>query len=91
MISYTVTPWDKPITGGLYRYSRNPMYIATALFLLGVGIASASWLFLLLSLVFTILNAFRATNEERYCLKKYGRAYRLYMQRTPKWLGLPKP
>jgi len=28
--------------------------------------------------------------EERYCLEKYGDAYRKYMKRTPRWLGLPK-
>jgi protein-S-isoprenylcysteine O-methyltransferase Ste14 len=90
MINYTTTPWDKPITKGLYHYSRNPMYITTALFLLGVGIASASWLFLLLSLIFIILTAFRAINEEHYCLKKYGDAYREYMNRTPRWIGKAK-
>ena len=57
MANFTTTPWDKPVTKGLYHYSRHPVYITTALFLLGVGIASASWLFLLLSILFTILNS----------------------------------
>jgi protein-S-isoprenylcysteine O-methyltransferase Ste14 len=90
MINYATTLWDKPATTGLYRYSRHPTYIALAIFLLGVGISSASWLFLLLSLVFTILNIFRVDFEERFCLEKYGDAYRQYMERTPRWLGLPK-
>ena len=46
IINYATTPWDKPIMKGLYHYSRHPMYIAIALFLLGIGVASASWLFL---------------------------------------------
>jgi protein-S-isoprenylcysteine O-methyltransferase Ste14 len=87
MMNFATTSWDKPITKGLYNYSRHPIYITTALFLLGVGIASASWLFLLLSIIFTILNTFRAINEERYCLEKYGDAYRQYMNRTPRWTG----
>ena len=90
MMNFTTTPWGKPITKGLYHYSRHPMYITLALFLLGVGIASASWLFLLLSAIFTILNSFRAINEERYCLKKYGDAYLQYTERTPRWIGIPK-
>jgi len=90
MINFISTPWDKPITNGLYRFSRNPMYITIAIFLLGVGIASASWLLLLLSLIFTILNTFRAINEERFCLQKYGDAYREYMKKTPKFIGIPK-
>jgi protein-S-isoprenylcysteine O-methyltransferase Ste14 len=90
MLNFAATTWQKPVTTGLYRYSRHPTYVALLVFLLGVGIASASWLFLLLSLIFTILNAFRATNEERYCLEKYGDVYRRYMERTPRWLGIPK-
>jgi len=90
MANFTTTPWDKPVTKGLYHYSRHPMYITLALFLLGVGIASASWLFLLLSIIFTILNSLRTINEERFCLDKYSDAYREYMNRTPRWIGIPK-
>ena len=90
MINFTATPWDKPVTSGLYHYSRHPTYFTIAIFLLGVGIASASWLFLLLSILFTILNALRTINEERYCLEKYGDEYRDYMDKTPKWIGIPK-
>ena len=90
MINYATNPWDKATTKGLYHYSRHPMYITLALFLLGVGIASASWLFLLLSIIFTILNTFRANFEERFCLEKYGDSYRDYMKRTPRWIGIPK-
>ena len=90
MVNFTTTPWEKPVTKGLYHYSRHPMYITTAIFLLGVGIASASWLFLLLSIIFTIFNSLRAIYEERYCLNRHGDAYREYMNRTPKWIGIPK-
>ena len=90
MVNFATTPWDKHVTKGLYHYSRHPMYIATALFMLGAGIASASWLFLLLTIIFTILNSLRAINEERYCLGKYSDAYREYMNRTPRWIGIPK-
>ena len=90
MANFATTPWDKPVTKGLYHYSRHPMYITTALFLLGVGIASASWLFLLLSIIFTILNSLRTIHEERFCLNRYGDAYREYMNMTPRWIGIPK-
>jgi len=90
IMNFATTSWDKPITKGLYHYSRHPMYITIALFLLGVGIASASWLFLLLSIIFTILNSLRAIHEERFCLNRYGDAYREYMKKTPRWIGIPK-
>ncbi len=83
-------PLGKPWTKGLYRYSRNPMHFASFLILTGAGIASASWLFLLLSIVYIILLAIFVTAEERECLKKFGDTYRNYMNVTPRWLGIPK-
>jgi len=90
MVNFATTPYAEPITKGLYRYSRHPMYISSSIFLLGVGIASASWLFLLLSILFSISHFMNAIPEERFCLKQYGKAYEDYMKKTPKYLGTPK-
>jgi protein-S-isoprenylcysteine O-methyltransferase Ste14 len=79
-------PWNK----GLYRYSRHPMYFGLFLTLIGAGIASASWIFLLFSIIYIILCAILVSAEERFCLGKFGTAYREYMNRTPRWIGLPK-
>jgi protein-S-isoprenylcysteine O-methyltransferase Ste14 len=90
MVNFATTPYDETVTKGLYRYSRHPMYITSTLFFLGVGIASASWLFLLLSILFSISHFMNAIPEERFCLKQYGKAYEEYMNRTPRWIGIPK-
>jgi protein-S-isoprenylcysteine O-methyltransferase Ste14 len=84
------TPYGQPFTRGAYRYSRNPMYVAMFVQFIGTAIAAASWLFLLLTLM--IFFALRAVVlvEERTCLEKYGDSYRDYMDRTNRWLGLPK-
>jgi protein-S-isoprenylcysteine O-methyltransferase Ste14 len=79
-------PWNK----GLYRYSRHPMYLGLFLTLMGAGIASVSWVFLLLSILYIILCAILVTAEERFCLDKFGTTYREYMNRTPRWIGIPK-
>jgi protein-S-isoprenylcysteine O-methyltransferase Ste14 len=79
-------PWNK----GLYRYSRHPLYFASFLILIGAGIASASWVFLLFSIVYIILIAIFVSAEERFCLEKFGNSYREYINRTPRWIGLPK-
>jgi protein-S-isoprenylcysteine O-methyltransferase Ste14 len=84
------TPLDRPATKGLYRISRNPIYLGTFLIFIGIGIACASWLFLLLIAIFIVLFDILIAPEERWCLEKYGNAYREYMNRTPKWLGIPK-
>jgi protein-S-isoprenylcysteine O-methyltransferase Ste14 len=91
IVSFVTTPiGKKPITTGLYRYSRHPMYITQLVMFIGAGIASASWFFLLLTIVYTGLGFIYAGSEERMCLEKYGDAYREYMERTPRWIGLPK-
>jgi len=40
--------------------------------------------------VYTSLGLIYAGSEERMCLEKYGDVYREYMEKTPRWLGLPK-
>lgn len=83
-------PLGEPWTKGLYRYSRHPMTLGGYLILIGAGIASASWIFLFFSIVYIILSAVPTIVEERFCLEKFGTAYRDYMSRTPRWIGLPK-
>ena len=91
IVIFATTPInDEPLTKGLYRYSRHPMYITQLVIFIGVGIASASWVFLLFSIVYTILSFVIAIPEERFCLEKYGDAYGEYMKRTPRYIGMPK-
>ena len=89
-VGFATTSPNKPVTKGIYRYSRHPMYITSFVMFIGMGIASASWLFLLLSFLFIILVYFSVVSEERFCLKYYGNSYREYMNRTPRWIGIPK-
>jgi protein-S-isoprenylcysteine O-methyltransferase Ste14 len=89
-VNVATSPPDKPVTKGLYRYSRHPMYITFPLIFIGTSIASASWLFLVLSIMLVITHFYNGTIEERECIKAYGKAYREYMNKTPKWVGIPK-
>ena len=84
------TPINRPATEGIYRISRNSIYLGTFLIFIGIGIACVSWLFLLLIAVFIVLYDILIAPEERWCLEKYGDTYREYMNRTPKWIGIPK-
>ena len=89
-VNFAVTPANEPSIRGMYRYSRHPMYLALFLGFLGASIASASWIFLLLSIEVLILLNFISINEERSLLEKYGETYRNYTYRTPRWIGMPK-
>jgi len=88
--NFAKTPMDVPITKGIYHYSRHPLYLASLLIYFSVSIASASWVFLLVFVVQSVSIRIAAVGEERYCLEKYGDAYREYIDKTPRWLGLPK-
>ena len=89
-VGFATTPPDKLVTKGIYRYLRNPMQLSQVVIFLGVGIATASWVFLLSSAVYMIAPLLWVDAEERHCLKHYGDAYREYMNRTPRWIGIPK-
>ena len=84
------TPLGKPFIKGVYRYSRNPGYLSQIIVFVGIGIAVASWFYLLLSAILIILTYVLVAIEERITLDKLGDAYREYMNRTPRWLGIPK-
>lgn len=77
------TKANEPFTGSVYCFSRHPMYLSMILVYLGVSIAAASWLFLLITIITFFLHRFQMLREERYCLKKYGNAYSMYMDKTP--------
>jgi len=88
--NFATTPTGRPVTRGVYRISRNPMYFGSFLLFIGIGIICASWIYVLLAIVYIILADILVNAEERFCLEKYDNPYREYKNRTPKWIGLPK-
>jgi protein-S-isoprenylcysteine O-methyltransferase Ste14 len=74
------------VTNGLYRYSRNPQYVASILGFFGTGFAHgglhAAILCGLAILVYVIL----PFTEEPWLRKAYGEAYDAYAQRVPRFL-----
>ena len=89
-ISFITGPVDEPITTGIFAISRNPGYLSYFLMCAGIGIACASWIFLLFAVVWIVAWHFGIPGEERTLIGKYGDAYRDYMKRTPRWIGIPK-
>jgi len=81
---------DRPFTNGPYRYSRHPIYFGTFLIYISVSIMSFSWIFLVITSIHAIHLLIVVPAEERYCLKTYGKEYQDYMERTHRWIGLPK-
>ena len=81
---------DKPVTKGVYRFSRNPMYIGDFLTFISIAVASLSWIFLLVAIISIVVNNIWVISEERECLAKYGSQYREYLDKIPRWIGKPK-
>jgi protein-S-isoprenylcysteine O-methyltransferase Ste14 len=92
LVDWANTPAGQPVTRGIYRYSRHPMYVTGVFIFLGISIISASWVFLLFTIIFGVgvTRPYFVKVEEAQCLGHYGAAYREYMNRTPKWIGIPK-
>jgi protein-S-isoprenylcysteine O-methyltransferase Ste14 len=91
MVIAASTPMGRPFTRGIYRYSRHPGYLSLFITCVGVSVTSASWVFLLLSVVSIILQNNSVIAEERACLEIFGGEYQDYSNRTPRWIGIPKP
>ena len=81
---------NEPVTKGVYHFSRHPIYLGVFMFFIGIGIACASWVYILFALVWIVLWFIAVPYEERDLIEKYGDAYRGYMDKTPRWLGIPK-
>ena len=84
-INFASTPSNKPIVKGVYKISRNPMYIFSALTLLGIGIGCASWFMIMFVILYTAINHLTVLTEEKYCSEKYGESYREYMKNVPRY------
>jgi protein-S-isoprenylcysteine O-methyltransferase Ste14 len=89
-ISIANTPVNEPVTRGSYRISRHPIYFSGFLLYFSMGIACASWVVLLLAVAWIVLWQIVVPTEERFLVEKYGDAYWEYMNKTPRWIGIPK-
>jgi protein-S-isoprenylcysteine O-methyltransferase Ste14 len=89
-IVFTTAALGGPMTGGIYAFSRHPMYVSGILLYAGVGLAGTSWVFLLCAVVDVVAWYLAMPEEEQNMIAKYGAAYEDYLRRTPRWIGLPK-
>lgn len=86
----TLSPLDPTkqlVVSGLYRYSRNPMYVGVMLILIGEAIYFQSvelWVYSLL--VFIAFNIFARVVEEPRLRKDFGAEYDLYCQKVRRWI-----
>lgn len=73
-------------SNGLYRMSRNPMYISYFINLFGIGLMTRSMIFVLLLLVFQISAHWIILSEERWCIERFGEGYIEYMNKVRRYI-----
>jgi protein-S-isoprenylcysteine O-methyltransferase Ste14 len=81
-----VAPTEKLVVGGLYRYVRNPMYLAVAAVILGQAAVLGSWLLVVYALVFgAVVWSFVHWYEEPALRRRFGEEYEEYLRTVPGW------
>jgi protein-S-isoprenylcysteine O-methyltransferase Ste14 len=75
------------VCGGIYRYSRNPMYLALVLALFAWGIWLGSMVALLVVPLFVLaMNRLQIDPEERALEAQFGAEYVAYKREVRRWL-----
>ena len=81
------TPTRALVTDGVYRYTRNPMYLGMALLYIGIALAAGLiWALVLLPVVILVIDRLVIAREEPYLERKFGDEYLAYRERTRRWI-----
>ncbi len=82
-----IDPTKKLVTGGLYRYTRNPMYLGVLTILIGEALFFESYhLGIYLLMITLIFNLFILAVEEPRLRRDFGGEYRDYCSKVRRWL-----
>ena len=85
-INPNATP-DHLVTSGPFSVTRNPMYLANTLLMIGVGLISGITWFLPLAVIAAFLTQKVAIErEEKVLTEKFGKRYRDYAKRVRRWI-----
>lgn len=71
---------------GLYRFSRNPMYLSYFLLFMGCALLTHSVLLGGIDIIFQLSSHWIILSEERWCIGEFGDAYRQYMKRVRRYI-----
>ena len=80
-------PTEALAVRGVYRFSRNPIYLSMALVVAGVAVlARSGWHLVMLALLVAVLDLAQIRREERYLDEKFGEEFREYRRRVRRWI-----
>ena len=88
----TPVPLEPPehlVIEGLYRFSRNPMYVAQVAYLLGLFVYRGELSLALYAAIFAgAIHTSIVRTEEPELRQRFGKAYVRYTQEVPRWLSI---
>jgi protein-S-isoprenylcysteine O-methyltransferase Ste14 len=83
-------PWESTpevISTGIYRFTRNPMYVSMGVMQAGIGVALANgWVIALVPIVWLVIYFIAIRHEEAYLEEKFGSVYTDYKGSVRRWL-----
>ncbi len=83
-------PWvttPEIISTGVYRITRNPMYVGMALLQIAIGVGLGNWwIIILVPVVLVVVYLTAVRHEEAYLERKFGTAYTDYKKSVRRWL-----
>ncbi len=83
----TVKPAHSLQHSGIYRFSRNPMYLGLLLLYVGLAFLIGNWWTLLfVPLLIVIVTYFVIRPEEKYLGRAFGESYRAYRRKVRRWI-----
>ncbi|MEO1042727.1 MAG: isoprenylcysteine carboxylmethyltransferase family protein [Pseudomonadota bacterium] len=75
------------VTGGVFRFTRNPMYLGMLFVLLGFSFLGHNYLgFVMPALFIVVITATQILPEERALEENFGDAFLAYKSKTPRWI-----
>ena len=75
------------VTHGPFRFSRNPIYVANMVLMIGMGSFATNGWFLLLALVDGLLTHFLAVRrEENHLIANFGYQFEVYCRKVRRWI-----
>ena len=78
---------NRLVTTGIYKYSRNPMYLGMILIIISTTVYYLNFLSVFSPLIFYIwINKFQISREEIFLEGKFGNEYLKYKSKTRRWI-----
>ena len=78
---------NKLVTSGIYKYSRNPMYLGMILIIISTSIFYLNYYSVLTPFIFYFwINRFQIKREEIFLKEKFGKEYLSYISKSRRWI-----